>query len=74
MHLSVFLKLGGTQSEPLGTRLEPNSTQRVVPSRIEHSSTSPKQEDINNQDQSSLANHSGLLMRGTKSPGLDREE
>jgi hypothetical protein len=40
MHLSVFSKLGGTQSESFSTRSEQNSTQRVVPSQIEHSATS----------------------------------
>jgi hypothetical protein len=36
LHLSTFLKnLGGTRSELFSTRPEPNSTQRVVPSRIE---------------------------------------
>jgi hypothetical protein len=28
------------------TRLEPNNTQQVIPSRTEHSATSPKQEDL----------------------------
>jgi hypothetical protein len=41
-----FQKLGGTQSEPFSTRPEPNSTQQVIPSRTEHSATSPELEGL----------------------------
>jgi hypothetical protein len=44
--ICVFKKLGGIQSEPFSTRPEPNSTQQVIPCRMEHSTNSPKQEDL----------------------------
>jgi hypothetical protein len=70
-----FSKLDGTQSEPFSTRQDPNSTQRVIPSRTKHSTTLPRQEDRN---KAYLPSTWGLLTRfgtmGTMSLGLNREE
>jgi hypothetical protein len=54
-----FNQLGGTWLELFSTRPEPISTQLVIPDKAEHSTTSPEEESSNNQDQSSLAKHSG---------------
>jgi hypothetical protein len=60
VHLSTFFKKhGGTQSELFSTQSQPNRTQNIVSSRIDHTATSPRQEDLDNQDYNSLAKHSG---------------
>jgi hypothetical protein len=57
------------------TQLEPNNTQQVIPCQMEHSATSPKQEDLVDMIQARLPSTRGLLMRmGTTSLGLDRRE
>jgi hypothetical protein len=51
VHLLCILKEAWwTQSEPFIARLELKCTQRVIPSQIEHSATSLRQEDLIDQD------------------------
>jgi hypothetical protein len=57
--ICVFLKkknLVRLGQSHFSTRPEPNNTQQVIPSWMEHLATSPKQEDL--VDLSSLAKHS----------------
>jgi hypothetical protein len=56
---SHFNQLGGTQLELFNTQPELISTQHVILDRMEHSTTSPEEESLNNQDESLLTKHSG---------------
>jgi hypothetical protein len=56
-----FNHLGGTQSELFSTRSWPISTQLVILDKAQHSATSPEDEDLTNQDKSSLAKHLGTI-------------
>jgi hypothetical protein len=56
-----YNQLGATRSELLSTQSEPISTQPVIPYKVEHSTTSLEEEGLSNQDQGSLAKHSGVV-------------
>jgi hypothetical protein len=54
-----FNQLGETQSELFSTRSELISTQLVISDKADHSTTSPEEEGLSNQDRSLLTKHLG---------------